>query len=464
MNDPRELKAQLEEKARRQATASKPIDLATCLFSKQAEFVTDPAKRKAALCTRRAGKSYGCAIYLIQEAIKHRGERLVYITYTRQKAKELMEKPLSELLRAHKIHFEFNKADLRFQLENGSEIILRGANKPEEIDKLRGDHFPLVIIDECGHGAFNKYLDVMVNEVVEGCVAQHDGTIVLLGTPGNYVHNLFFEVTTKQEPGWSVAAWTWEDNPYVRESVGKTVQRKLDLNPLWANTDGYKREWQGQWAIDEDALCYHITDRNLIEKAPNPSGFRFLLGCDLGWNDATAFTVMGYHPNDPTLYIFESHKSSYLDVTATVAFVRNLEKRYRFSLYVIDGQSKQTVEEMKQRHRIPWISTLKSPNYKFDAIKRMNADFVTQSIKLVAGTNQELIKEYRHLVWDEVNPTKEKDKCPNHLADATLYAWLKSLHYNGKVLDPESLRDPEQRTHYNPPDDTESMMDWIDAY
>ena len=61
-------------------------------FPVQTAFISDPAKLKVALCTRRSGKSYGAGFYLYQQAYETPGASCLYIALTRDSAKKIMWK------------------------------------------------------------------------------------------------------------------------------------------------------------------------------------------------------------------------------------------------------------------------------------------------------------------------------------------------------------------------------------
>jgi len=56
----------------------------------QTAFISDPAKLKVVLCTRRSGKSYGAVLYLYQRAYETAGASCLYIALTRDSAKKIM--------------------------------------------------------------------------------------------------------------------------------------------------------------------------------------------------------------------------------------------------------------------------------------------------------------------------------------------------------------------------------------
>lgn len=445
---------------RRHEEANREFDLLSTSFPKQALFVRDESPRIVAFCTRRAAKTWGAVIRLLEKSLRAPRTQSLFVSYTRKKAWSTIAAAVAHFAHLYGISYVPRIGDSRFDFANGSSILCRGADKLTEIEKLRGEPYPLAIMDECGHSGYAKSLDYIVDEVLEPTVAQYDGTIIMLGTPGLEQETLFYRASESLESDWSLHRWTWEDNTTlvqgkrVCDQLRKTLARRLKKNPSYIFTDGYAREWQGKWVIEKDQLCYKFSKNYLIDRLPcktcgstsikNPceghayddkrDEYFYILGSDMGWEDDTSFVVLAYHPNDPNLYIVESYKSSKLDFFDVCRHVsQNLHSRYRFVQYVIDGSGKQGVQTMRNRFNIPWKATTKSPNYKHDAIRQMASDFVSGAIKIIAPTNEALISEYKKLVWDPNHPAKEKASCKNHAADAALYGFLESRHWMAKA-------------------------------
>lgn len=94
-------------------------------FPKQAAFIRSKAKRKAALCTRRAGKSYGIGLYLCEEALKTPRCTVLYLALTRDSARNIMWKDvLKDINYKHGLGAKVNETLLTMTLPNGSEIKL----------------------------------------------------------------------------------------------------------------------------------------------------------------------------------------------------------------------------------------------------------------------------------------------------------------------------------------------------
>jgi hypothetical protein len=469
VTDPRIAKLLLQEKQKRESVVAKSTDLLSTSFPEQIAFIEDPAKFKAALCTRRAGKSYGAGLYLIQEALKHPRCSVLYLALTKDTARGIMVKDIIDpILEANGLRQSttFNKTTREYTFSNGSKLYLAGADaKPKEMEKVLGQKYALVIIDECA--SFSQDLNELIEKLIPA-VANYDGTIALIGTPSNYTNNFYYEITKPDSSitSWKVHQWRWRDNPHDLANTTRAHDRLIASNPLIQKTNSYKQHWLGEWAIDESALCYRFTQENLTTATKLPSDYYYVLGVDIGWNDDTAFTVMGYSFNSPVAYIVYTFKSPHLTLTQLANHAKFLNEKYHFVRWVIDagGGGKLSVEEMKKHHDIPWQATHKSPHYKFNAIQLMNADFTTHTIQVFPG-NEHLLKEYSQLVWDEHNPTQEKSSCKNHLADATLYAFLACKHYRGKTPSnplQSTLPPPEPPRYFTPPQINEEPLSWLD--
>lgn len=396
----------------------------------QRAFIDDPAKLKAALCTRRAGKSYGCAIYLIDEALKNPGCTVLYVALTRETAKRIMvRETLAPILKARGIKARFNKVELSYTFDNGSVLYLLGLDQSEaEQEKVLGQKFRLVIVDECA--SWRQDLKPIVYAKLLPAVSSYEGSICLVGTPGNHF-NFFHKVTTGVEKGWRVHRWTYFDNPHERDKQERTRKALLDSNPEYADTSEYKQHYLGEWAIEEDALVYRYSaERNTAKELPTGKRWLHALGVDLGFEDDTAFVVLAFCATSTELYVVEACSEKHLDFTDTAERVRRLTEVYEPYVTVIDGANKQGVEEMRQRHGIPFEAAEKSA--KADHIRLMNADLQAGRVKLLPMARG-LAEEWKALVWDEralsQGVRREHPKLPNHMSDACLYAWRRCYNY-----------------------------------
>ncbi len=408
-------------------------------FDQQTAFINDESRLKAALCTRRAGKSYGMGEYACKTCIETPNVSVVIIGLTRDSIKKIYIKDvLSVINRRYKLGATFNKTELSMNFPNGSVLYLVGADSDEaEMLKLLGQKFKLVIIDES-----SMYTNIDLRELVYGilkpAVADYRGTIAMIGTPSNYTNSLFFDITTGKEAGWAVHKWTAHDNPHIREQWAEEIDFLKNAQPGVENTPRFKQHYLGEWSVDLSALVYKYDPiKNSTAALPLTHMYQHVLGVDLGYEDATAFVLGAYSFYDPHLYIRLVLKERKMLLTDVAETINNLTQRYNIGQVVIDGAAKQAVEEIKARYQLPIISTEKA--HKRDFIELMNTDLQTGKIKLLPGC-EALTEEWSTLVWDDAQRKKnnwvEHAKCDNHAADAALYMWRWSYNYTAQPKPP----------------------------
>ena len=403
-------------------------------FAIQEEFIRNESKFKALFATRRFGKSYTGGLYLAKEAYENPGTSVLYIALTKESAKKIMWKDvLKPINRRLKLGIKFNETLLTATLPNGSIIYLMGVDSSEdEKDKLLGQKYKLAIIDECA--SFSINLRELVYGTLKPAMADLSGTIAMFGTPGNLTKSLFYDVTTGKEPGWHVVKADTKDNPYMAELWAKEIADLRANQPYIIETPMFKQMYLGQWVIDEDALVYKFnSERNLYDIIPKPlhGEWQHLLGIDLGYEDASAFTVVAYHEFSKILYIVDTFSKTRMDITDVANKIKELKTKYDIHKCLIDGANKQAVEEIQKRHQVPLITADKAG--KSDFIEIMNAELIQGHIQVNAITGASLIEEWQNLVWkirkNEAEKREENPSCSNHLADATLYIWRYCYQY-----------------------------------
>ena len=409
------------------------------LFGFQQAFINDPSKLKAALCGRRAGKTYAICYYLIQEAFRAPNSICAYIGLSRISAKRLMWRALKQANREFSLDMKFNNAELVVTLANHSQIILAGANDEGDIDKLRGSAYRLVALDECA--SFGPHIDALVEEVIEPALLDYDGTLALIGTPNAACRGLFYRATTNKEYGYSNHHWTVLNNPHIPDAEA-WLARRMKTHGWSKENPIYLREWMGRWIRSDDSLVYkYRPGRNTFDVLPTGDyDFNYILGLDLGFEDATAFVVCAYAEDRPELYVVEAHKESHMIPSQIAMKTREYMEAYNIEIAVADtgGLGKSIVEEFRQRYNLPIRPAEKSKKGSY--IEMMNSDFQRGLIKV--GKHSPIVDEWELLQWQE-DRKKEDPRYENHLSDACLYAWRESRHYR---YEGETIAPPEYGT------------------
>lgn len=428
-------------------------------FKEQAAFIKDPSRLKVLIATRRAGKSIGLVRYLCKVAWETPNVSCLYIGLTRDSAKKAVwQHGFKALQRDLNLEVVHNETELSVRFPNGSIIYLIGAESSAQVaERLRGGKFPLIVVDEAA--SFGQSLRDLYFQILKPAVMDYKGTICLSGTPGTIKNGLFWDLTRGQNPGtpgtwtaidektgskWSGHRWCGLQNPYMAQTFAEEIAGMRANNPHIDEVPSFQREYLGKWAIDDNKLVYRYDpDRNKWDgKLPkyNQGEWHHVLGCDLGFNDPTAWTVIAYHDHDPNTYVRKSYSIGGLDLTAVANEAKKLDKLYNFESWVIDNANKQGVEEMKRRHDVPWIAAEKTG--KADFIEIMNAEYIKGTIKVYEEECQNLTQEYAELVWivkneggtNEVVIREENPGCDNHCADSALYGFRRCYGYLSEAL------------------------------
>lgn len=428
-------RAVLEEYHRRFVLRNAPPrDWNALLFDKQIIFKNDPARLKAALCTRRAGKSYLAGAMLFEKAEEMPGCNVLYVALNRKSAKRIIWKDVLKTLNTKlKLGCKFNDTDLTVTLPNGSMIYVLGLDAtPDKKEEVLGQKFARVVVDECA--SYRQDLKEIIYKYIRPATADLRGDITMIGTPGNVTRGIFYDVTTGKEPGWSVHRWNTFDNPFMREQWEEELAFLKERQPKIMETPLFKQMYLGEWFIDTSKLVYKFSEsQNREAKLPRAKGdWHYLIGVDLGYDPDPSAVVIGcYNEHLPYLFIISAKKYPRIIISDLATVLKGHLKRYPNAKIVVDAANKQAVEEFRQRHDIPMISAEKQGKHGY--IELMNSDFIMGNVQLVGDDTQELADEYAVLVWDEEEMLKgkreENASCPNHLADAALYLWRYAYNY-----------------------------------
>ena len=346
--------ARAEEQRKRDQTINFVIE--DYLFKEQLDFITDPARYATAVCSVRAGKTVSCAADLIDTAQKNPGTTGLYITLSRASAKKIIWADLRRIAREFKIKVEFNETDLSCKFANGSIIYCSGAADEAEIEKFRGlSNVILAYVDECQ--AFRSYLKDLVEDILIKRLYDTNGRCRLIGTPGPVPSGYFYEMAHSGK--WSHHAWTLHKNPWITKKSGLTVeqliQQDCDMRGVTVDHPSIQRECFGRWILDKNSLLLgYSSERNHYDVLPN-GAYNFLLGIDLGFNDADSLSVLAWSDSSPITYLVDEVVTPGQSIDKLMAQIQELCAKYPPSKIVADtgGLGKKIIESLKVRYPIP---------------------------------------------------------------------------------------------------------------
>lgn len=405
------------------------------LFDKQFAFASSKAKRKAAICSRRSGKTKLVVRYALLEAV--RTKAIVQIWgITRLRAKQLFWEDLKKVADSCCVVGRPNETELTYKISGGGEVRILGADKQKETEKQRGDALALAIIDEAQ--LFVGYLKNLVENIITPSLIDLSGTVCIFGTPDPVCEGYWYEATRPEARlhGFELHHWTLFDNPYLPHARQEIERLKRDRN--WTDDNPtYMREILGKWVQDISTKFYKY-DRSINGYESLPAGHRWrkILGWDLGSDDAMALVAWAYSTELRGLWEWKSWKKNGASLAEVMSQIDSWEEiDGPFDAMVADtgGGGKMVVEDVRLRYNKHFEAAQKTE--KFHHVTMLNDDFAAGLLHVRVGSPYET--ELGLLVKNALDPTKEDERCENHCCDAGLYAWRKTRHYWNRPNEPQ---------------------------
>ena len=319
------------------------------LFDKQLEVLNSGNGTKLICCSRRAGKTHLLVALLMIECMRKPRTQVMYIGETMELSEALVNKAAQDIIDACQLK---NKRGMRFDwkhFDNGSNILIRGLSNTKDPDQIRGKAAKVIVIDEFFH-LKSELLEYMQREVLEPMQMDYadDYMFVCAGTPPK-VKGTYGEQVWKS---WDVPhfSWTWRDNPHPvdldkrKEFVDKVLADKgLDWSSSFA-----RREYNGEWAYDDDLLLYpEFHTYNPREALPSISVTRVFFGIDYGVGDNDTLIGIAWSDDDKRGYVFWEDKFNRLDIKdRTVSQLEYLSQQVKKAWeYAIDFFPSMTKKE-----------------------------------------------------------------------------------------------------------------------
>jgi len=411
-------------------SSKKQFSLSEFCFPEQLKFIEDKSKFKTAVCSRRAGKTVACAADLFNTAMTMQGD-VAYITLNRRTAKRIIWKELVRLVNDFGLNAKIDNTDLSITLPNNNTIYISGAKDSEEIEKFRGVALRKIYIDECQ--SFKPYIKELVEDVLENCLTDYDGSLILIGTPGPVPVGFFYDATHSK--GWSHHKWTMHNNPWIKSKSGKDpeeiIRERAERRGVPLSDPSILREYFGQWVHDENSLVYKYDERknHFDNFDQSDKSYDYIIGIDIGFNDADAIAVLAYSNDTGKSFLVEEDVQRKQDISSLATKIKYYQQKYNPIKMVIDAGAlgKKIQEELIVRFQLNIAAAEKTR--KFEFIELLNSDLLTG--KLMAKKESLFAQDAKLVQWDRDTPGKLKisDSFHSDICDAVLYAWRECKHY-----------------------------------
>lgn len=409
---------------------TKPITLNEN-FPAQNAFVEDTSRFIAAQCSRRAGKTNGLALRFFRTMAAHPKSQCLYLSLTQESARGIMWDVMRDMNDLYGIGCTFKESKLEVHHPNGARLKLMGADLKDYRRKLKGRKFPGAAIDEAQDFS-SEQLQSLIDDVLTPSITDYaDGWLALTGTPGPVPQGYFFDVTQNKKYGYSHHEWTMLENPHMPDPAG-TIADIMKKREWDEDHPSLLREYRNKWVLDVESLWIRYNEqKNHYQELPKGVDFQYIMGIDVGYNDADAIAILAWSEKSPTTYLVEELITRKQGVTELAEQISALSKKYNVYKMVIDsgGLGKKVAEEITRRWGLPLIAADKIR--KQENVELLNDALRTGKFKAKAKSHFALDSYLIQVDWDRTTPDKIviKKKPHSDIIDAVLYSFKESYSY-----------------------------------
>lgn len=401
------------------------------VFDKQLAFIKDPSPFKTAVCSRRSGKTVACAADMVNTALNCPDSLCLYMTITSKRAKAIVWPELRKINRMYGLNASENATELTMTFPGEATIALVGVNTADQIDKYRGTALRKAYIDEAQ--SFRSHIRELCDDVLEPQLMDYAGDLIMIGTPGPLPTGYFYECAVKNDL-WSHHAWTFFDNPHIalksRQTHQQLLDRVLKRRKCDVNDPSIRREYFGEWVIDDKALLLHYEEsRNHEEPLTETEALQHILGIRLSSDAETALVVLAWSDYSPVTHLVEEIIPEDQTLDGIDAEIREMLAKYKIAAIAIDpgDTGKDIVQTMQQRYGISM--DLAEPKERLSNFMLLDNSLRNGTFK--ASKSSHFAEDCMLIERDSDRSTPGKIEIRGHsnIVDATLIAFRKSPAY-----------------------------------
>jgi hypothetical protein len=418
--------------------------LRALLSPRQLAFVDDPYRFKILVAGRRGGKSYVDGAMMIMNCLLKQGTKSLYCGLTREASKNAIWPILVSFLDSAEIPHEIEISTLTIKFPNGSAIQVTGADVSNMKNRLRGQKFSLVVIDETG---FYTGLSGLV-EALLPALADTKGTLALTSSPGELLSGFFYEAYMgKLKSSWHQFSWDLRDNPHFMvpasdpskyTSSGEEELDTICKLQFGGNRDhpAFRREYLGLYVTDDTHKVYPATAANFVPETIY--GGQPSLGICLGPNGTFGAVVVEHSEYSRHINIKNSYVGSF-SCTEDVEILRTWYNYSQFRVCNLGEFTTDVLQEISKRYELGFVEGTQDDKSFFQMTMRQ--DLVANYIRI--KEDLPIIEEWVRIVRDSAGvEIDDGNECLMSDACLTLYRHIYTVHLK----------------HFQPPPTTEDLM------
>lgn len=255
------------------------------LHAGQMKVFKSRARFKVVCAGRRWGKSMLSISLIIKNAMKARRQRVWYVAPTYQMARQILWDELKQTINEKYVR-KTNDTTMTIILKNGSEIALKGADKP---DTLRGVALHFIVLDE-----FQDMKPETWYKVLRPTLSSTRGGALIIGTPKGF--SAFYDLwKIGQNPEmvrrgqWESWQYTTSMSPFVPEDEIEAA--RADLDPK-----SFMQEYEASFTTMSGRVYYPFERETHVKPCPFNPKLPIWVGQDFNIDPMSA-VVLQPQPN-----------------------------------------------------------------------------------------------------------------------------------------------------------------------
>lgn len=192
------------------------------LHKNQGTVFQSTSRFKVLSAGRRFGKTILACVTLFVSCLKVKDGLFWYVSPTYKQTKQIAWKILLRLIPSQVLAKKPNETELSFTFKNGTELVLKGADNP---DNLRGIGLDGLVVDE--PASIRNFKSVW-EEVLRPALSDKLGWCFFIGTPKG--KNAFWELWMKgqrKEDGYESWRFKTSDNPFIEPKEIEEARTQL---------------------------------------------------------------------------------------------------------------------------------------------------------------------------------------------------------------------------------------------
>jgi hypothetical protein len=223
----------------------------------QTEIFTDTARFRTVVAGRRFGKTFLSTLEILRAAIGGKNRNVWYIAPTYGAAKEIAWDMLMHTIPDEYIH-KTNESALNIKLINGTNITLKGAEKP---NNLRGRALDFVVLDE-----FADMRPETWSEVIRASLSDRNGGALFIGTPKGRNH--FYDLWARAMDG----AEGWNSFQYTTLDGGNVPPEEIEQAMLDLDERTFNQEYCAEFVTYSGLIYYAFSREESVKRINNTDG------------------------------------------------------------------------------------------------------------------------------------------------------------------------------------------------